>query len=68
MITSSDTQAKEERQLASAPVSSGAPRWVTPELIADTIETWQPYYDDPLTVENAVQILLSVAQLVDVLE
>ena len=68
VITASDTQAKEKRQLASAPISSGASRWVTPELIADTIATWQPYYDDPLTVEDAVQILLSVAQLVDVLE
>ena len=64
----SDTQSKEKRQLASAPVSSGAPRWVTRELIANTIETWQPYYCNQLTVEDAVQILLSVAQLVDVLE
>ena len=64
----SDTQAKEKQQLAGIPVSSGAPRWVTPELIADTIATWQPYYSDPLTAEDAVQILLSVARLVDALE
>ncbi|MCP4966498.1 MAG: hypothetical protein GY926_14865 [bacterium] len=46
----------------------GAPSWITLELFHDTIETWQPYYEDPLTAEDALEILLSVAQLTDALE
>jgi hypothetical protein len=49
-------------------VPSGAPGWITPELIADTIETWQPYYADLLTADDALGILLSVANLIDILE
>jgi len=64
----SETQLGEGRQLAKYPVASGAPRWITPESIADTIQTWQPYYRAQLTEEDAVQILLSVGELFDVLE
>jgi hypothetical protein len=44
-----------------------APRWITPELIAQTLETWQPYYAEPLTPEDAVAIIKNVGRLVDVL-
>ena len=27
-------------------VPAGAPRWVTPELFADTIRVWEPYYGE----------------------
>ena len=46
----------------------GAPSWITPELIADTIETWQPYYELDLTVNDALEILQGVGNLIDVLE
>ncbi len=64
----SDTRLAEKPQLSGAPVSGGAPRWVTPELVADTIKTWQPYYAHPLTAGDALEILLLVANLMDVLE
>ena len=44
------------------------PRWVTEELIADTISTWQPYYATRLTDDDALEILRSVGDLIDVLE
>jgi hypothetical protein len=49
-------------------VPEGTPPWVTAELIVDTIETWQPYYEEQLTSRDALEILLSVAHLVDALE
>lgn len=45
-----------------------APRWVTEALIADTIRTWQPYYDTPLTEKDAIEMLVNVGQLFDMLE
>jgi hypothetical protein len=44
-----------------------APAWATPELLADTLETWQPYYSQRLTVADALDILLSVSRLIDAL-
>ena len=55
-------------ELISTPVPSGAPAWITAELIADTISTWQPYYEGPLTPEDALEILLDVGRLIDLLE
>ena len=64
----SDVHSQIEHPRAGASVPSGAPNWVTSELIVDTIETWQPYYAAPLTADDALEILLSVANLMDVLE
>ena len=41
----------------------GVPSWITPELIADTIRAWQPYYAQPLTDRDAVGILMGVGNL-----
>ena len=46
-------------------IPDGAPAWVDRELIASTIETWQPQYDEPLTEEDALEILLGLARLMD---
>jgi len=46
----------------------GAPSWVTPELIADTIEVWQPDCGYVLTPEDALEIIISFDQLVGTLE
>lgn len=46
-------------------VPHGAPRWITAELIAETIAVWQPYYDQSLTVDDALEILLNVTELFD---
>ena len=45
------------------PVLQGIPSWITPELIADTIRTWQRYYTEPLTAKDAVGILVGVGNL-----
>ena len=42
---------------------AGAPAWVTPELLAQTIDTWQPYYQFSLTTHDALEILLNVTEL-----
>ena len=44
------------------------PPWITPALIADTIATWQPDYDNELTKDQAIQILITFDRLVSVLE
>jgi hypothetical protein len=48
------------------PVPAGAPRWVTPELLADTLRVWQPYYGN-LTSHDALSIITNVGNLFDVL-
>jgi hypothetical protein len=48
-------------------VPSGAPNWVTSELIEHTIRVWQPYYEPPLTADDALAIIQSASQLFQVL-
>ena len=49
------------------PVLHGLPKWITPELIADTVHVWQPYYTEPLTANDAIGILMGVGNLFTVL-
>lgn len=48
-------------------VPPGAPSWITSELIAHTIRVWQPYYCDSLTTQDAVNMLIGVSRLMEVL-
>lgn len=48
-------------------VPTGAPAWVTPELLGQTLAVWQPYYQQTLTVDDALGMILDVTQLLDVL-
>ena len=48
-------------------VPAGAPCWVTPELIAHTLRVWQPYYEIQLIPEDALEIMMGVGRLVEVL-
>ncbi|MDA8377075.1 MAG: hypothetical protein M0Z50_08460 [Planctomycetia bacterium] len=43
------------------------PSWITPDLISETIRAWQPYYAQPLTVQDAIGILIGVGNLFSVL-
>ena len=52
---------------ASTGLPPGTPPWITPELVQDTIDTWQPYYADDLTIVDALEILMSVGNLIDIL-
>ena len=49
------------------PVPAGAPAWVTPELLNQTLRVWQPYYQHTLTAADALEMMLNVGQLFDVL-
>ena len=55
------------REDAKCIVPAGAPDWITAELIEATIRTWQPYYKDVLTPEEAVTMILTVGRLYDAL-
>ena len=46
---------------------AGAPEWVSPELIEQTLRIWQPYYDNQLVAEDALEIILNVGRLVGAL-
>jgi hypothetical protein len=50
-----------------ASMLEGAPAWVTEQLIASTLRVWQPFYNESLTAADALEILLGVGQLLDVL-
>ena len=46
-------------------VPEGAPKWVTPELIRETIRVWQVYFQDRLTVDDALHMLKDFSALGD---
>ena len=39
--------------------------WIDDNLVAQTKTTWEPLYGRPLTTAEALEILLSVARLLD---
>lgn len=59
-----DCQTRED---AKSIVPAGTPDWITAELIEATIRTWQPYYREVLTPEEAVTMIRSVGRLFDAL-
>lgn len=48
-------------------VPEGAPPWVTPELIAHTLRVWQPFYQAQLIPEDALEIIMSVGRITELL-
>lgn len=52
--------------LTTPAVPLGAPRWMTPDLLTDTMRVWGRYYEN-LTTEDAVTIIGNVARLYDTL-
>lgn len=53
------------RQRTEGKAATTLPAWITDELIAETLEVWQPYYADRLTEQDAIGILLGVGRLFD---
>jgi hypothetical protein len=53
--------------LADITVPPGAPSWISAQLIAETIRVWQPYYAETLTPIDALDMILNVSRLVDVI-
>lgn len=44
---------------------AGTPDWITIELVDATIRTWQPYYQTPLTTDDAIEIIRNAGLLFD---
>ena len=61
----SDSQSRGDASESIVP--AGAPDWITPELIEETIRVWQPYYEATLTPEDAVTMIIDVGRLFDAL-
>ena len=47
---------------------AGLPAWISAEAIDDTLATFQPFYERQLTADDAVEMLLSVGRLFDMLK
>jgi hypothetical protein len=52
---------------AMATVPAGAPPWITPELIEHTLRVWQPFYEHQLIPEDALEIIMSVDLVAELL-
>ncbi len=61
------TEAEQQRDAAPVVLPSGTPAWITPELVELTQKVWQPYYDEPLTVEDSITILRNAGGLLEAL-
>ncbi len=57
----------EGRPSAAHRMPTTLPAWITPELVRQTRKTWQPYYKEELSEQDAVTILLGVGRLLEVL-
>ena len=49
-------------------VPPGTPSWITGPLIEATVRVWQPFYNEPITTEVAVEMLIRVGQLFGTLQ
>lgn len=53
-----------------SPTTSNVPdatKWISDELIQKTLRVWQPYYAQPLTREDAIEMITNVGRLFSVL-
>ena len=49
-------------------VLRGAPNWITPEAVEDTLKTFRPHYGEQMTPEDALGILLNMGQLFELID
>jgi len=56
----------ENRKKTSGSALAGAPSWITPEEISEAIRVWQCSYPEKLTEDDALEIVVSVRALIDV--
>jgi hypothetical protein len=45
----------------------GTPDWITMELVRETVRVWQPFYSEPISLDEAVTILGRVGRLFSLL-
>jgi hypothetical protein len=62
-----DTAHPQPSHSAKAGLDPALPAWITPERIVATRSTWQPYYTETLTDEDAIEMLMTVGNLYRVL-
>jgi hypothetical protein len=62
-----DSPDSDETPRPQAVVPAGAPSWVTPDLIEHTLRVWQPFYQQQLIPEDALEMIRGVAGIVEVL-
>jgi len=53
----------QNRDDATRIVPAGTPDWITAELIEATLKVWQPYYQNSLTVEEAIDMIQTAGRL-----
>ena len=68
MRRSAAKQPQHDSSALNAEVPAGAPSWVTQQLLMSTLDVWQLYYAEPLTAQDALEILLSASLTFDALE
>lgn len=59
----SKATARDSEEKPSVTLPPGTPDWVTVALVEQTLEVWQPRYETPLSVEDAVRILVGASRL-----
>ncbi len=50
-----------------APLPAATPPWITPELVEHTLRVWQPRCTEPLSIDEAIAMILRIGRLSDVL-
>lgn len=58
---------KPEGEASALRLPAGTPAWITPELVELTLKTWQPYYSQPLTLDDAIGMIRSAGLIFDAL-
>jgi hypothetical protein len=58
----------EERGRTDEELHVGMPRWITPELITETIRVWQSRCERPISREEAVEMILQASRLMEALK
>jgi hypothetical protein len=58
---------RQHERLSEAEIPRGTPTWIDAELIERTITVWQPYYAGPLTIEEAIAIIVGAGRILKVL-
>lgn len=55
-------------KFANVTLPAGAPAWITVEVLTDTLESYQPLYTEPMTVDEALGILINFGNVLSVLK
>ncbi|WP_437203414.1 hypothetical protein [Planctomicrobium sp. SH664] len=59
----SKATARDSEETPSVILPPGTPEWVTVALVEQTLEVWQPRYESPLSIEDAIRILVGASRL-----